>query len=277
VAALSDPEPHITRLAYVSDLHTNSTVAVCPPVISLDNGGTYHASRGQRWLWECLNDFANRFHKLPGRHIVGLGGDLGELDIKRRTVELITPNKATIQDIAIETTEPLVGDADGVIVVRGTPAHQGKGAWLEEAIAQDLTNAIRQSKKIASWYQFQGCIDQGRFDMAHHASMGNVPATAAIRVAEAAVRHYLSLGQPLPHVILRSHNHRKADSGDNYPFKVFFTPSFSLKTEFAYRQGRELQLSDIGGLIFTIEGDRVSHEWVLYEPRENKRVWAVKI
>jgi hypothetical protein len=107
--------------------------------------------------------------------------------------------------------------------------------------------------------------------------MGEKPANAASKLAERAELYYYRLGKPLPHVVIRSHNHKKADSGDNYSLKAFFTPSWTLKTEFAYRQGHELELADIGGLIFTIEGDKVSHEWVLYPPKENRRVWALKI
>jgi len=274
---LSEPEPHITRLAYVSDLHINSTVALCPPKIDYDDGGSYHPSPGQRWLWECWNDFIARFYALPGRHIVGFGGDLGELDTKRRTVQIISPNKSTIQEMVTETIAPLVDRAEKVIFIRGTQAHEGRGAWLEEATAKDTDNAVRSTKKVSSWYHFQGRIDDVRFDLAHHASMGEKPANSANKLAEKAELYYYRMCQPLPNVVIRSHNHRKADSGDNFPFMAFFTPAFSLKTEFVYRIGKELTLSDIGGLIFTIDGDRVTYDWVLYPPKDNKRIWAFRV
>ena len=40
-----------TVVAIAGDLHVNSTVAVCPPVVMLDDGGEYRASKPQRWLW----------------------------------------------------------------------------------------------------------------------------------------------------------------------------------------------------------------------------------
>jgi hypothetical protein len=44
-------------LAVVSDLHLNSTVALCPPEgVTLDDGGTSEPSRLQRWLWDCWED-----------------------------------------------------------------------------------------------------------------------------------------------------------------------------------------------------------------------------
>jgi len=39
-------------VAVVADTHPNSTVGLCPPEVELDDGGTYHASKAQRWLWE---------------------------------------------------------------------------------------------------------------------------------------------------------------------------------------------------------------------------------
>ena len=44
-------------LRITSDLHAGSTVAICPPRVQLDDGGEYHASKAQRWLWERWKDF----------------------------------------------------------------------------------------------------------------------------------------------------------------------------------------------------------------------------
>ena len=114
------------NLICVSDLHINSTVALSPPVVNLDDGGTYHASRGQRWLWECWLDFTERVTGLPGRKVLLINGDMGELDTKRRSNQLITVNKANIQRLVLDTLEPLVTAVDSLIVIRGTMAHTGK-------------------------------------------------------------------------------------------------------------------------------------------------------
>ena len=85
------------NLIAVSDLHINSSVAICPPRVQLDDGGTYHPSPGQRWLNECFADFQARVNELKGVKVLMLCGDMGELDVKRRSNQLITTNKATIQ------------------------------------------------------------------------------------------------------------------------------------------------------------------------------------
>jgi len=38
-------------LVATGDLHINSTVALCYPAVTLDDGGTYRASAPQRWIW----------------------------------------------------------------------------------------------------------------------------------------------------------------------------------------------------------------------------------
>src|SRR5512139_2836879 len=97
-----------TLLVVISDLHINSTVAVCPPTVNLDDGGSYHATPAQRWLWECWKDAWRKIREqAAGRRVVLLiNGDLGELDTKRRSNQLITVNKSTIQSIILETLEP---------------------------------------------------------------------------------------------------------------------------------------------------------------------------
>jgi hypothetical protein len=128
-------------VAVVADLHINSSVALCPPVFNLDEGGTFRSSKGQRWLWEHWLSFWQEVKGLEGRRVAILNGDIGELDIKRRSYQLISPNKAMILKMVLMTLEPMLEAVDEVIVLRGTMAHIGKSAWLEEMVGNDLTIA----------------------------------------------------------------------------------------------------------------------------------------
>src|SRR3990172_2246223 len=112
--------PPTTRFAYVSDLHSNSTISVCPPVVNLDDGGTYHASRGQRWLWDSwINMWDTIQRDYPDeRKVLVINGDIGELDTKRRSYQLISGNKATILEIVRRSIEPAVELADSVYIIR---------------------------------------------------------------------------------------------------------------------------------------------------------------
>ena len=264
-----------TNLAICSDTHINSTVAVCPPRIELDEG-SYVATRPQRWLWECWQDFATEFYKLPGRHIVVVNGDVGELDTKRRSLQLITTNKAIIQSIILDTLKPLTADADMVYVLRGTSAHTGKSAWLEEWLAKDLDNASKPSL-----WRLQANCEGVRLDIAHHASMGrseqaklNAPAKLAV---DTFYQYTLANHKP-PHLVIRSHNHRWADTGNNYPVRVLYTAAWTFATEYIYRTGlyNADMLANIGGYYITCEDGAYTVEQKAYKP-ERRNIWALSL
>src|SRR3989304_9644873 len=119
-----------THVIVTSDHHINSTVSLCVPSMNLDDGDSHRASRPQRALWESWCDMWQKVGRLPGRKIAVLNGDLGELDTKRRTTQLVAQNKATIMALVLETLTPMLEVVDKVIVIRGTMAHEGKSQWL---------------------------------------------------------------------------------------------------------------------------------------------------
>ncbi len=267
----------ITSLIAVSDLHINSKAALRTPRFILDDGDKSTASRWQRELWDCWLDFCDQAGKLEGKKILILNGDLGELDTQRRSNQLITVNKADIVRLVMDTLEPILAVADGVIVIRGTQAHEGKSAWLEELAAHDITTAIKATQDgAASWWQWRRLIGSARIDIAHHARMGGKPWTkknsANNLAAEVVWDYVVNMREPAPDLVIRSHNHTWADSGDNYPSRVIYTPCWTGLTEYAYRIGYENKMPDIGGLFVKchngFECDKVQ-----YKPKA-ERIWT---
>lgn len=262
-----------TILIAVGDTHINSTTALCPLGVALDDGGTYKPSHAQRWIWRNWLDFWVQAGALPGRKIVVFNGDLAELDTKRRSVQLITANKATILKMVQMAIEPVLAIAESVLIIRGTPAHTGKGAWIEEAIAQDLDNII-PAETSASHYHARLQIGGTRLDIAHHAPMGGAPWSrnmAANALAYKLLIYYrLNMHRAPPHLAIRAHNHRAAvgyanEGGDS--IEVRYLPAWSLATEYTYRAGYENALSDIGGMFVTINDGGHSCAPVLYPYR----------
>jgi hypothetical protein len=249
--------------------------------VNLDDGGTYHLSRTQHELWRAWLDFCQECAALPGRKVVLINGDMGELDTKRRSVQLITANKATILHTVSDTLAPIFDLADRVIVTRGTQAHVGKGAWLEEVIAADLDHIVKdKTKKTSSWYHIRTTIDGKHIDASHHASMSGMPwgkGNSANNLAHKITWAYMvDMHQPPPDLALRSHNHRLARS-EGFPVEVQYTPAWTSATEFVYRQGYENTLADIGGLIYTIEAGQMSKREIIFKPAEMKRIWKLTI
>jgi len=272
-----------TALIVVSDLHVNSSLAICPPTVNLDDGGSYHASRTQSWLWRCWLDFAaqvDRDYK-DYRKVLVINGDLGELDTMKRSVQLITLNKATIQRMVWDTIDPIAQNVDQMLFTRGTAAHTGKSSWLEEATAQDSSVSIRQSDDVASHWHYRGVCEGVRLDIAHHAHTGGQPwakGGGALRLAAKTVWHYrVDRKQEPPHITIRSHNHQYSDSGSNFETFAFFTRAWTSATEYLYRIGQENSLADIGGHVIACEDGKWTKKDYKYEPREARQVWKLTL
>jgi hypothetical protein len=270
-----------TAVIAISDLHINSTVSLIAPTVALDDGGEYRASREQRRLWEWFTDFcAWAKDSTEGyRRIVVICGDVGELDTKRRTNQLITTNKATIQSAVLKTLEPFLSLLDGLIVIRGTPAHVGKDSWLEEWLASDCDITIG-NHKTRSHYHYQGKAAGVRFDIAHHVNMGNLAWTekgAAVRLGAQTVMEYARMGEQVPNVVVRGHVHRWSID-DNYGLQVVIMPSWTWATEYIYRLGKYNGIADIGGGLWLCQEGQ--YEWRKREyiiPKAVKRIWAAEM
>ncbi len=268
-----------TNFIEIGDTHINSTVALAIPGFNLDDGGTYKLSRTQSWLWSCWLEFWQEVDKLDGRKIVCFKGDLGELDTMRRSVQIITGNKASIINLVQRTIEPAVERADQMIFIRGTSAHSGKGCWLEEVIANDYDHTIR-AENTASWYHLRTVIDKVRFDITHHCSMSGLPwnrNNSANRLAQKVFWQYThDMGQPAPDIATRAHNHKLAES-TGFKTYVSCAGAWTPATEYCYRIGRENDFSDIAGIIWELDNGTYKRRVIKFEPKEMRRVWALKI
>lgn len=268
----------MTTIAYSSDHHINSTLGLCPRTVNLDDGGTYRSSRIQTQLLHAWEDYIEQIAKLPKPRVAVFGGDLGELDTKRRSHQIVTANKATIQRMIIQIIEPLLDICDGAIFIRGTLAHVGKSSWLEEAIAQDIDISI-PDVGTQSHYHFRGKVDGYRFDFAHHAQMGGLPWTekhAAIRAGDIMlIRYLVDMKEQPPNVAVRSHNHRYADSGGNFKDHDMFvvcSRCFQGKTEFVHRIGKENTVPHIGGHAFITTKSSIQYKDYPYLVKRG-RIW----
>ena len=109
--------------------------------------------------------------------------------------------------------------------------------------------------------------------------MGSLPWSekdAGNKVAKIIMWRYLiDMKQPPPHVALRSHNHRRADSGGNYEVFANLMPAWTVKTEFAYRIGAENSISDIGSDLFLCDNGQYQHTPWKWKAKEARRVWQV--
>ena len=128
-----------TTLAIVSDTHSGSTVGLCPPRITLDDGGDYHPSREQRRMWGWWLEYWQEVGRRPGDKVVIFLGDMIEGDSKQRSTQVVTRNKSDLLKLAAATLEPAYQVATRCYFVRGTGrtwarAPASKSSWLTIAI-----------------------------------------------------------------------------------------------------------------------------------------------
>jgi hypothetical protein len=267
-------------VAWVSDLHINSTVAVCVPDFEMDDGNYHGNSKLQNALYSAWSDAWRQVkHKAKGREIVGIiGGEIADNMTTHPSLQFITYNKETIRRMAIETLEPMLKVVNKLIVLRGTEAHTGLSGELDEGIAHDISKSYKNIKVIkdgkrSSHYHLRCYIGGRSFDLAHHVGMGSARRSerdAANHLAADLTMDYARHKEFPPDFALRGHVHRHSDSGENFPTRVIISGAWQVHTNFSHRIGAGATKPDVE-LIY-IEPDVKKVERIFYEAkRESPR------
>lgn len=259
------PEPSVRPIVFavVSDVHAGSTLAVCPPTITLDDGGSYTASKVQCWLWECWNDFwqqaAAKRRALGAELYAGFNGDLTDGD-HHGTTQILSGNPVVqAQVVNACMAVPLALKPDRILIVRGTEAHVGKSGCIEERIADGLRRDKRPiisdlDTGNASTWHWRAEIHGARLDITHHGRTGqreHTRASAAVLHAHDIFLSHAKREEPYPHLCLRAHYHRFNDSYDACPTRVVTSGAWQLKTAYVHKVAAD-SIADVGGLLITL-------------------------
>lgn len=270
-------------VAIVSDLHSGSTVALCPPEVPLDDGGFYRASKAQQWMWECWGDFwrqadaKRREHKADFYQV--FNGDLVDGN-HHGTTQIVTGNPNGQSNILNDCIKvPLSLKPDKVWIIRGTDVHVGQSACSEERIADGLRRDKRPivseaDTRTASHWHAKANFNGWRFDFAHHGRVGtrtwtkpNVVLNLAADIfAEHAQQDFDNDAKPTaPHIAIRSHMHQFVDTGNAHRTRVVQTPAWQLATSFINRIAVG-KVAEIGGVIVVVrEGQAPEVTPVIYK------------
>lgn len=270
-----------TANIFISDLHTNNTMGLIRPNTNLDDGGTYKLSLFQMALWKAWLDFGEEVRNVDAeRKVLHLDGDIGENYAKNYSWQYITKNPATILKMMVYTLEPILEVVDDVLIYRGTPAHVGSSMFLEELLANDLSDVVipyDKKKHIYSWWKGEGLkIGLHTFDVAHPWTIGRLPHTKPNSTNKLAMmlEYYYSvqLSRSIPDYAIRAHVHQLTDSGLNYKVRAFTLPPWCLKGEYVYTTGLDLNIEEVGGIIIV---DNQEPYAIRYQPTKEKREWKV--
>ncbi len=248
-------------LAVINDMHINSRVALCPPLVSLSaDGGFYIPSKAQEWIYQnwllYWSDVYSLVDSLKAELWVVMVGDLLE-GYHHNSWQVNSPDAADQKQQALELLTPIADKADYLFVVRGTEAHAGRMASHEETLARALGAIPDDEIGSYTWWHLMLNVAGVTADFAHKPdTAGFRPWTgraAAARQSAIMVARYAETGDPPPDICVFAHYHMDADSGIGSRPRVFYNLGWQLKTAFIHGIGAAAKITPVGGLIFVCE------------------------
>lgn len=194
-----------TRILLPGDYHCGSNVGLTPPAYQykyITNPKTEEHRKRNKWSRlqkECWDWYIKTVNMLKPIDKAFVLGDLIDGDGSRSGgTELITTDRKVQVCMAIEALEVL--EANGMVMVFGTPYHTGQAEDYETDAAQHFGCKIGGHE----WENVNGCI----FDLKHKQSNTKNPATS-IWNEIVDNREWAVLGeQPKADVLVRAHTHR---------------------------------------------------------------------
>jgi len=256
----------IKNIVVISDTHCGCQTGLCPSSVTLDDGGTYHASKFQQSVWNWWEEFWDWVKTITKNAPFDLvmNGDALDGNHHQATSQ-ITHNLKDQLNIAYAVLAPVVKKARKYYHIRGTEAHVGPSAHLEETLAQRLNaipNEIGQHARYDLWKYLGDKKILCHF--AHHIGTTGSQAYESTAVFKELVEAYVEAGRwdnRPPDVVVRSHRHRaimvEAPSSNAAGISVV-TPAWQGKTPFVWKipGGRQSQ-PQFGGVLLREAPDGV--------------------
>jgi hypothetical protein len=255
----------IKNIVVISDTHFGSTLALCPPGVRLDDGARIERSVVQQKLWQHWTDFwgwvDNRLGGEP--FILVHNGDIVD-GSHHKTTTVHTDNPIIQQRLAVSAMKPIVDKCYKYFQIRGTEAHVGQSACLEESVAEILGAEQEQSTGAYSRQDLWLNFGDELLNFCHHIGTTSSSAYESSAVQREIVAAFTDAGQwkkRPPSIVIRSHRHRYIEV-KNHGGRGIVTPAWQAKTPFVFKIDR-LRLPMFGGLILR-QGEEVVlvREWI---------------
>lgn len=271
------------NVVVISDTHVGGRTALCPPTVQLDDGGVYTPSKQQKILYGWWREFWDEFvpHVTKGEpYVVVHNGDCVDGAPHGSVAQI-----SHLMDDQVTAAVDLIGpeiknkNVSGYYHIRGTCAHVGKNAELEERVAKHLGAIPDENNQHARWNLWMNMGDKKKshlIHLLHHVgSTGSTHYESSAVMAELAAELTESArwGEVPPSAIVRSHRHRSIEvripSDHGWRFAVV-TPAWQLRTDFAWKiPGARVSPPQIGGIVLrVVDGYLFTVPFVKHIPRE---------
>lgn len=236
----------VKNIIVISDTHCGCQLALMPPTVQLDNGGTFKASDLQMKMWKMWRHFWDEWVPVVTKgepYYIVHNGDAID-GVHHNSVTQITHNITDQIQIARDILLPQINNpkCKGYFHIRGTEAHVGKSAQSEEGLARSL-GAIPDDKNNHARWEMWLRIEKFLIHFTHHVGTTSSASYESTAVYKELVEAYTEAGRWLnepPDMVVRSHRHRqfeiKIATKKGYGVSLV-TPSWQLKTPFVYKLG----------------------------------------
>ncbi len=250
------------KLAVVSDLQCGSIFGMLPPNFITSEGIPKLQNAGQKYLWECWIDYADRLKEFKPDAIIVNGDLIDGPQRKQESTELSLPllfDQTEAAEMCLRVLQKRRPDMKWYFV-QGTEYHVGRAAMHEEQIAKAM-GAIKYPSlgsgvyvREVLWLDVDGVI----IEASHHVSVtqGFYRLTALDREMQwsAMAAKDNSKGVPKADLLIRSHVHN-FQAAEHASKQGAVTPCWQLQTRFMRKASVYRLMPDIGGIFIEIDGE----------------------
>jgi len=266
------------NLVVISDTHCGCRLGLCPETVSLDGGGTYHASAFQRGMLAYWRKFWDVWvpqatHGEP--YDIVHNGDAID-GVHHHSTTQISHNIEDQLRIAEALLAPVVQRCHTLggtyYHIRGTEAHVGQSGEYEERLARTL-GAKPDGTQYARFDLWKR-VGHALVHLLHHIGTTSSAAHESSAVNAELTAEYVEAarwGQEPPDYIVRSHRHRSIavdlNSAKGYAAAIV-TPAWQGKTPFTWKvPGARVSQPQFGGILIR-QGNEEHHY--------RRKVWTVE-
>lgn len=283
---------YLNNLIAVADTHCGCRAGLYPcdlrsPLV-LDQGMIYEPSDFQREMWNIWKHFWNEWvPKVTRRedYAVVMVGD-GIDGRHHGAVSQISQNFADQNKIARAVFKPIVDKVKckALYWIRGTEAHVGPSAEMEEILAEKLGAVPDQTGHYSRWTAWVRLGAEGEkgslIHFAHHIGVTGSTAYETSAVMKEITEQYVEAGRwlnPAADITVRAHRHRytevRVPSARGYTIGLVL-PGFQGKTPFSQRiaGGRQTEPQFGGVLIRRGDEEAYTRSYVVSVAREAEEI-----
>lgn len=248
----------IRNIVTIADTHCGSSVGLAPPTVRLDDGHVVHIEGHSKFIWQCWGNFWDWvYDRLAGEPFVLVhNGDVVD-NQHHGTLQVISGNPALQKSVAVRVLEPHTKKAAAYYQIRGTPAHTGEQAHLEEDIAKTL-GAKGESADTLSRYELWVQLGKEIIHFAHHIPTSSAHAyksSPAMRLMAQAFADAGEWGLKPPTMMVRAHGHDYIEV-KRPNCRVVVCPCWQAKTGWIWKKDTISQ-PVIGGLLIRLGSEGV--------------------